>query len=219
MSKTHVYFVPGLAANSKIFEFITLPKEHFELHFLEWIIPISIDEPIEVYAKRMSEVITEENPVIIGVSFGGIVAQEISKHLNSKKVIIISSIKKNNELPKRLKIAQYTKAYKLFPTKVVQNIEEYTKFFFGDFLKKRAKLYKIYLSERDPLYLHWSIYNVLHWKQSTTLKDIVHIHGTDDHIFPIKHIKDCIIIEGGTHEMILMKAKTISKHIEESLTI
>ncbi len=75
----------------------------------------------------------------------------------------------------------------------------------------------MYLSVRNPVYLHWSIYNVLHWKQSEPLESVIHIHGTDDHIFPIKYIKDCIVVEKGTHEMILMKAKSISKHIQQVL--
>ena len=214
MSKTHLYFVPGLAANTKIFDYISLPQEHFELHFLQWILPSDANESIESYAKRMCNYIQHENPVLIGVSFGGIMVQEMSKHISCKKVIIISSIKNNKELPKRLKLAQVTKAYKLFPTKVVSNIEKYENYFFNDYLKKRADLYKIYLSVRNEDYLHWAIYNVLHWQQSECQSNIVHIHGNKDEIFPIKNIKNAIIIENGTHIMIINKAKTISKILE-----
>ena len=47
------------------------------------------------------------------------------------------------------------------------------------------------------------------------MPNIVHIHGNNDGIFPIKHIKNCIVIEGGTHVMILNKAKEISKLLLE----
>ena len=97
MEKTHIYFVPGLAANKSIFEYVSLPQEHFELHFLEWIIPLSIQESIEDYAKRMCEPIAHENPILVGVSFGGIMVQEMSKLIKPKKVIIISSIKNRDE--------------------------------------------------------------------------------------------------------------------------
>ena len=33
-----VFFMPGMAANSKIFEFLKFPK-NFKLHFLEWFQP------------------------------------------------------------------------------------------------------------------------------------------------------------------------------------
>ncbi|TCI90677.1 alpha/beta hydrolase [Tenacibaculum sp. M341] len=215
--KTHLYFVPGLAANIKIFEYIKLPEDLFELHFLEWIIPLSLDESIESYAKRMCEKITHENPVLIGVSFGGVMVQEMSKHLQPKKTVIISSIKSNKELPTRLKIIQKTNAYKLFPTKLVENIEDYEHLFVGDYLKKRAELYKMYLSVRDGNYLQWAIYNVLNWKQDYELDNLIHIHGDKDEIFPIKHINKSIEIENGTHIMILNKAKTISNILEQQL--
>ncbi len=215
MAKTHVYFVPGLAANTKIFEHISLPEKHVQLHFIDWLLPTSINESIKDYAVRMCEIIKHENPILVGVSFGGIMVQEMSKIITSKKIIIISSIKSNNELPRRLKLAQITGAYKLFPSKIIANIESYEHYFFNDYLKKRAELYKVYLSIRDKTYLQWSIYNVLHWKQKEPLKNITHIHGNEDEVFPAKHIKNYIKIEKGTHIMILNKAKTISKILEK----
>ena len=211
MPKKHIYFVPGLAANSKIFERISLPKETFEVHFLEWIIPNSRKESIEAYAKRLSLHITHNNPILIGVSFGGVMVQEISKLICFEKVIIISSIKSRKELPKRLKLAQKTGLYKLFPSKTVQNIEHYKSLMFTDFLKKRAELYKTYLSVRDPKYIEWAIDTILNWQQEEPLEYVQHIHGNKDEVFPYKNIHDAIEISKGSHVMIINKAKTISK--------
>ncbi len=216
-SKTHIYFIPGLAASSKIFEYLVFPEDRFELLVIEWLMPLSKRESLSDYTKRMAHLITEINPVLVGVSYGGIIVQEMSKHLLPKKVIIISSIKSNKELPKRLRIIQKTKIYKLFPTYAITNIEGFFKYTFGDFAKKRVKLYKEYLSVRDTNYLTWAIYNVLHWEQKKPLDNIVHIHGDNDHIFPIKYIKNCIVIKKGTHIMVLNKAKAISKIIIDSL--
>ena len=215
--KTHIYFVPGLAASSKIFEYLKFPEEKYELHFLEWLLPLSEKETIEDYAKRMAVYVTESNPVLVGVSFGGIIVQEMSKYLSPKKIILVSSVKSRDELPKRLKAIQLTKAYKLFPTKAISNIEEFSIYAFGDIAKKRVGLYKEYLSIRNEKYLAWAIYNMLHWQQISPLKNILHIHGNDDGVFPIKHIKNCVTIDKGTHIMILNKAKSISKIIIDSL--
>ncbi|MEX6626034.1 alpha/beta hydrolase [Tenacibaculum salmonis] len=219
MKKNAIYFVPGLAANTKIFEYLSLSEENTELHFLEWLLPLQIDESIESYAQRMCENIHHENPILVGVSFGGVLVQEMSKIIDCKKVIIISSIKSNKELPKTLKLAFITGLYKLFPAKIIENIESYESYFFTDYLKKRAQLYKIYLSVRDKDYLQWAIYNVLHWQQEKTLPNIVHIHGNNDEVFPSKYIQNYIEIEKGTHIMILNKAKTISKILEKEFLI
>lgn len=218
MVKTPIYFMPGLAAGPEIFEYLELPKEKYELYYLKWKEPLSLEETIYNYAKRMSENVKAKNPVLIGVSFGGIVIQEMSKFINAKKVIIISSVKTSNEFPKRYRFVKFTSAYKLFPTSVVTNFEAYAKFFIGKSLKKRADLYKKYLSVRGKTYLNWSMSNVLNWHQEKPLENIVHIHGTNDHIFPIKSIKNVIEIEGGTHNIILTKAKIISKIIDKTLS-
>jgi len=217
VEKKQLYFVPGLAACSKIFEFLKLPENNFELHFLDWLLPLSENEPIEKYAKRMAELVKEKNAVLIGVSFGGIMVQEMSKHLETSKVILISSVKNRGELPRRLKFIQKTKAYKLFPAESIQNIEDFSVYAFGSFAKKKVDIYNKYLSVRDAKYLKWAIFNVLNWKQEQTLSNVIHIHGVNDEVFPSKHLKDFIPIKNGTHVMILNKANTISKIIIDSI--
>ncbi len=218
MSKTHIYFVSGLAANSKIFEHIQLDATKYECHFLEWKIPTSKAESIEAYAQRMCNDITHENPVLIGVSFGGIMAQEMSKRITCDKLIIISSVKSTLEFPKRLKFALVSKAYKLFPAKFLENLDSYIDYFLGDYQQKKIAAYKKYMSVRNADYLHWAIYNVLHWNQTEANPAITHIHGSNDGVFPIKTISNCITIEGGTHAMILTKGKKISAIIDKTLT-
>jgi hypothetical protein len=70
---------------------------------------------------------------------------------------------------------------------------------------------------RNEKYLNWAIKTVLHWKGSGDISNVVHIHGTRDEIFPIKHIDNCIPVEKGTHAMIITRAKRISEIIINSL--
>ena len=143
--------------------------------------------------------------------------QEMSKIINPKKIIIISSVKNSNELPKRLKFAKLSRVYKLFPSNSITTIENFMSYTFGKMAKKRIEQYQIYLSLRDETYLKWAVYNVLHWQQKETLENVIHLHGTDDHIFPIKHIKDCIGIKNGSHIMVLTKASKITTLLAEKL--
>lgn len=215
--KIHIYFVPGLAANPSIFDFIKLPKDTCELHYLEWLIPDNPKETIEEYAQRMCAKVIHENIVLIGVSFGGVMVQEMKKILNPKKTIIISSIKNKNEMPSRMHFVKKTSAHKIFPIKAFSNIEKYERYAFGDMLKGRIKLYKKYLSMRDELYLPWAIDTIVNWKQENSDPDILHIHGTKDFIFPIENIKECVKIDGGTHIMILTEAKKITTLLQEMI--
>ena len=171
-------------------------------------------ESIENYALRMTEKIQDENPVLVGVSFGGILVQEMAKHIKTQKVIIISSVKSNTEFPPRLKIARATKAYKLLPTQLLSNVELLVKYAFGNnIVAKRLKLYEKYLSVRDKKYLDWAIENTLIWKQKNADENVIHIHGDADEVFPIKHIQNCIVIKGGTHIMIINKFKWLNENL------
>lgn len=208
----HVYFMPGMAANPSIFEYIKLPEECFEIHWLEWIIPIP-KESLENYAKRMAQKVKHKNSVLLGVSFGGILVQEMSKFLNLKKLIIVSSVKSRHELPKRMKIAKKTKAYKLVPTRLLSNVEAMAKYAFGETVSSRIELYKKYLSVADKGYLDWAIEQMINWQQNEPLLNTIHIHGEKDRIFPLNHIKDCMVIKGGTHIMIINKYKWFNENL------
>jgi hypothetical protein len=208
----HVYFMPGMAANPSIFEYIELPEGTFKIHLLEWIIP-EANETITQYAKRMSDKIIHTNAVLLGVSFGGVLVQEMSHFLSIRKLIIVSSIKSNIELPKKMKLAKVTKAYKLLPTKLVSNFESLAKYAFGNSIKKRMSLYKKYLSVNDKIYLDWAIKNMICWEREAIIKDIIHIHGDKDPVFPIKNISNCIIVKGGTHIMIINKYKWFNENL------
>ncbi|UCE94653.1 MAG: alpha/beta hydrolase [Flavobacteriaceae bacterium] len=216
-SKRHIYLMPGLAASPKIFEYIQLDPLKTELHYLEWIPPVHIKESVEEYAQKYIELIRHPEPILIGVSFGGILVQEISRIIKVRKVIIISSIKSKNEMPKRLRFLKSSGVYKLFPSKRLSKIDDFTKFDYHPHLKKKGELYNKYLGVRNEKYLNWSLRAVLHWENKSSVTDLVHIHGTKDEIFPIKHIEDCIPVEGGTHAMILIKAKIINQILNRLL--
>lgn len=204
--------MPGLAASAAIFERISLPEDIFEMHLLEWEIPLA-NESLLAYAQRIAKKIRHETPVLIGVSFGGILVQEMAKFVDARKVIIISSVKSNLEFPRRLKIAKATKAYKLIPMSLVLNLENLAKFSFGEKINHRIKLYEKFLSVRDIGYLEWAVEKVILWDRTVVDENVVHIHGDLDDVFPIKYIGDCTVVKGGTHVMILNKYKWLNANL------
>jgi hypothetical protein len=137
----------------------------------------------------------------------------MAKYVNARKVIIISSVKSNAEFPRRLKIAKTTKAYKLIPMKLIANIESLGKFSFGEKVNQRLKLYEKFLSVRDIGYLNWAVEQVILWNRTVVDEKVIHIHGDTDDVFPIKYIKDCIVVKGGTHIMILNKYKWLNENL------
>ncbi|MBT8265895.1 MAG: alpha/beta hydrolase [Bacteroidia bacterium] len=208
----HVYFMPGMAASSSIFEYIKLPESQYKIHLLDWILPTK-DESIVSYAERMSEKIEHSNSVLLGVSFGGILVQEMSKFLKLKKLIIVSSVKSHAELPKRMKILRATRAYHLIPTRLAKNVDALAKYAFGKTITRRIELYKKYLSMNNKQYLDWAIKEMICWQKTEIEHEVIHIHGDKDAVFPISHIKNCIIVKNGTHIMIINKYKWFNENL------
>ena len=151
--KLNVYFIPGLGTDRSIFEYLNLPDTNFNIHFLEWIIPENSLESLQSYAHRMSEQIREEHFVLIGISFGGVIAQEIAKIRVVEKVIIISSIKSKHELPRRLRLVKFLKIYQLSPVIGKLNFEKLQFSGVGKLLKRKLYLYQKYMSVKDKFVL------------------------------------------------------------------
>ncbi|NMH28105.1 alpha/beta hydrolase [Flavobacterium silvaticum] len=216
MKKIPVYFMPGMAASPDIFEHIKLPDEVFETHLLHWEMPIG-NEPLTDYARRIAAKIKHENPILIGVSFGGIIVQEMATFLNPQKVVIISSVKSNTEFPRRMKMAKMTKLYKIFPTGMAENFDKFKSLPFSDKVKERFTLYEKFFDRREKEYLDWALEKILLWDRSEPDPHIVHIHGDADEVFPCKYIKDFIPVPGGTHIMIINKFRWLNARLPKIL--
>lgn len=208
----HIFCMPGMGASPDIFGKISLP-EKYHLHFLEWKIPLK-NEKLSDYAYRISQEITEPNPILLGVSFGAVVVQEIAKIIDYEKIIVISSIKSVNEFPKRMQVARKTKLYKLLPTSWIENNK------IGDFFsaisetfRKKRKLYQLYMYVPSSEYFDWAIEQIVNWQQTTPLPKTIHIQGDNDWFFPIKYIKNAIVVKGGTHIMIINRYRWFNENL------
>lgn len=212
--KIHVYFMPGMATDKAIFENIQLPKDQFETHFLEWEIPKK-NESLKEYAERYASYIKHKDAVLIGVSFGGIIVQEMAKFLNLKRLIIISSVKCSDELPAHMRFASKTGLFRIVPTSLARYVDYFEKVAVGDFLKTRAKLYRQFISVRNKRYLDWAIRNMVNWECEKPNEEVIHIHGDKDEVFAFKNIKKAIVVEGGTHIMIVNRFRWFNENLPE----
>lgn len=208
--------MPGMAASPRIFEFIHL-SDPYEIVKLSWM-PPQKNEPLSSYALRMCKRITHQKPVLLGVSFGGILVQEMAKHIDSLGVIIVSSVKSKSELSRSMKLMRATGAHNLLPTQWIGSLESLSLFVFGPAVKPKLEAYQKYLSERDPDYLDWSIDRIVHWDQNKPMPDVIHIHGDKDTIFPIKNInttRNFHRIDNAAHAMILTHHKWFNSHLPQ----
>lgn len=70
------------------------------------------------------------------------------------------------------------------------------------------------LKQFSPYYFKWCIDKLVKLPKSGPLKNIYHIHGTHDEVFSVKYICDAELVPGGSHLMIITRAKEISQMVQ-----
>ena len=207
-----IYFVPGMATDKKIFERIRFPNSKYQYHVIEWLIPEE-NEPLAAYVQRMAKDIKHSNPILIGVSFGGIIVQEMAKIIPVEKTIIISSVKSRQEFPRYMRFGSFTKLYKLLTASGILSVSDLGKLGWNARARKRLRKMQVYFNVRDEKYLAWAIKNMVEWDRETEDPKVYHIHGTRDEVFPIKYIDNCRKIKRGRHAMILDKTPSVMEEV------
>lgn len=201
-----VYLISGLGADERVFQFFDL--KGIEHCFIKWLKPEK-KETLNHYAQRLiaDQIDTNKEVILIGLSFGGIVAQEIAKLIPCKQVIIVSSVKSHKEFSWQLKLASKSMIYRAVPDWLMQLGNKLTAdYYFGTTNQAESTLLHQVIKDTDPYFLRWAIAKILNWKNEGITTPLVHIHGTNDRIFPVKHIKKAIEIPNGGHFMIVNQA-------------
>ena len=210
----HIYCISGLGADERVFSKFEFPN--YQVHFIKWITPVK-DEPIESYAKRLSTQIHHEDPVLIGLSFGGIMCIEIARLIKARLIIIISSIKSSDELPLWMQLSGKLKLNRLFPMRSFKLIEPLENYNLGVKTKAEKQMVNDYRKNIDTAYSNWAINAILNWKNKKAPENLYHIHGSKDRIFSLKKIKPDYTIRDGGHLMILNKSDEVNQCINTIL--
>lgn len=206
-----IYTISGLGADERAF---SLLKLNTELIHLDWLKPQK-NESIENYALRLSKVIdTHEDFGILGLSFGGLVATEISKQLHPQFTILISSIETCQELPMAYRYLGKSGLVRLIPVIFFNPPRKLAHYLFGT---RHKKLLNNILNDTDLHFAKWAIQQLLTWKNKTRLKHIIKIQGTKDRLLPPYIDHNTSIIPDGGHFMIVDKADEISQLLNHKL--
>jgi pimeloyl-ACP methyl ester carboxylesterase len=211
-----VHFISGLGADERVFEYLSLPG--IERIYIKWIPPRS-GEAISQYARRLlPQIDTERDVILIGMSFGGLVAQEMARFISCKKVILVSSVKSEQEYDWKLNMIRYTKLYKLIPTYMIKKISLIVGgYYFGVQGKNEATLLREIIDQTDSYFLEWAIGQIMTWKNNTSHTHLVQVHGACDRIFPPYRIAGATLIPHTGHFMVINKSKELSSYLMEQV--
>lgn len=211
-----IYYISGLGADERVFTCLNLKE--VEQKYIRWITPYK-NERLTEYCKRLIlQIDPSDEIILVGVSFGGIVAQEISRICKVEKLIIISSIKSLNELDWQLDLVRRLGLHKLVPSRFLKWSNNLTgNYYFGVQSKAESALLKQIINDTDRKFMKWAIGEIMNWKGPDRSSVTLHIHGDNDRVFPVRRIKNFIRIANGGHFMIVNRAEKLSTLIQNEI--
>lgn len=155
--------------------------------------------------------------MLLGVSFGGILAIELSKLTQVKQVVIISSVPQSRQMPVIFRLAGYLHLYKFLPYSLLKKPNFLLHFAFSPISGEDYGLLKKIVADTEVSFLKWAIRQIVVWRSNATVNNLIHLHGTRDKIFPFRKDSNIIPVTNGGHFMIYNRAAELSEIIRQNL--
>jgi pimeloyl-ACP methyl ester carboxylesterase len=206
----NLYFISGLGADKRVFQKLILP-DIFTIHHIVWE-PVSANDSMDTYCRTLSKQIDQSKPfILIGLSFGGVVAIRMSKMMAPIQTVIISSFCFRSELPKFYVFLAKTKIYRLLPSTFLLRPNKFVFRLFGANEPMKRKMLISILEDTDPVFFRWAVKQLFTINNDWKPESFLHIHGTTDKILPIHPNMKAIEVQGGEHLMVYSKAEEVSE--------
>lgn len=190
-----IYLLPGMTADDPVYaRMLPLLPNAQVVSFID----PEPSESLADYAKRMAPQFS--GPCFIGgISFGGILAQEIARVVQPAGCIVIASIQNPSQLPPWLRLGRVFggrhtsrvlnavgSSAKCVPTSIRTS--------------STARLTK--LSGASGKWHRWATSAVLDWSPGSPIASpILHIHGDADTTFPVRYTTPDTVIRHGRHAL------------------
>jgi pimeloyl-ACP methyl ester carboxylesterase len=202
------YLIPGLGADERVFRRLHLPGPATVLH---WLPPQSPTEPLRHYAARLAEAVPlDQSCWLVGVSFGGLLALEVGRLRPLARIVLISSLAADNQVPPLLKLGRATGLYRLVPFELLSRLPRLAQWFFGARNGREYRLLAHILRDTSPSFARWATRQLLHW-DSRGVPPAIRVHGTHDRLLPAGRARIDYPVADAGHFLIVSHAAQISQ--------
>jgi pimeloyl-ACP methyl ester carboxylesterase len=214
----NIYFLSGLGADKRVFSKLAL-DESFNVQYIDWISPRK-KESLHDYAYRLTAQMDTTKPFqLVGLSFGGIIASELSSIVHPEQIILVSSTATNIPVSRFNRGLIKFLLLSPFAAPILKSANSFTYKFFGADTPELQALLKQILKDTDSKFLKWALIRMSAWKHPVKVDHLYHIHGTLDKLIPLKIVNPDVVIEGGGHLMVYAQHEEISKILNKQLAL
>lgn len=210
-----VYFLSGLGADRRAFSLLDL--SFCEPVFIDWL-PPQPNESLPDYAGRLLLQVGEPDAVLVGLSFGGMLASEMIHQRPTLKAVVISSNKSAVEFPFYLRIGKYLPLYRWAPNQLYKFGGGLNRLLFGARSAQARSIFKAIQADSDPRFVKWAISAILRWNRKEAPRTVVHIHGSRDYLLPARYVQADHLIPNGTHILPLDFPREVSELLRKIIS-
>ncbi|MEP2024697.1 alpha/beta hydrolase, partial [Reichenbachiella sp.] len=172
-----VYCLTGLGADTSVFDLLKI--NHTKV-YIEWI-PTHPWETMNAYAKRLCDQIDHSEPfVLLGVSFGGMLAVEMNKFIQPRKTILITSSARKSEMPLWIQLVSKIKLNRIIPSFFFGSNPRWLIFFSGVKSERGKKLVTKIVNNSDRKLTKLFVDQVLTWNNEWLPENVERIYANQD---------------------------------------
>lgn len=208
-----IYLLPGMGCDARLFERLQL--NGFEVVNLEWPSFGPRDTLEDIAGRMAAEVRSVEPHVLVGVSMGGMVAQELALFTKPRKVVLISSWTGPQEWPAHVRLGA-----RLGMHRIIRDWTMHASWPLKRLMDPREgpvdRLLWDMAKKQSARQLRNGTGAIMRWKGSRWTGPLVRIHGDKDIVTPLRFPVDHVV-KGGQHVMILTKAAEVSALLVHTL--
>lgn len=210
----NIYVISGMAADHRIYSYLELD---FDPIYIPWIKPYP-KESFQSYARRLSDTIEGEEPILIGFSLGGLFALEIAKQRKVKKLLLINTTIVNLEQSSFWKFYIKYDLDKWVHSSWLKPLLKTIIGFMSD-KEETKKLYREMISDMDSDFMNWAFTSPKEWYNDNFPVQLKRLQGDRDWVVPMKYIQNINtkLVKDGAHLMIVQRPDIVSEFLNDEI--
>jgi pimeloyl-ACP methyl ester carboxylesterase len=208
-----LYVLSGIGGDSRLFDGLRRVRD---IRAIDWIAPMHSHESLVNYALRLAREVKFEEPFDLGgASFGGMLALELARHVKPRRVFLFGSCRSPGSIARSLALLRF--AAPIVPDRLLNPprfIRAPLARWFGATSREHVDLFAGMLAATPPPFIRWASHAIFTWAGIETLPmPVHHVHGSRDHLIPLRCVHADRVVAGGGHLLTLTHADAVNAFI------